>query len=248
MNGTRWWENYLVRYLVPSILGMVILMWLSKEFSTVATYLQILPFDKYEKFNTAHLVGWLLFGTVYCYIASYPILVFHAIRVRLFRDQKTNAVNCRTVVPLAVFSSFVFVSAWIVSLNDKHHIDCAAFVMAISLLGFSVYQICNLYWVSLTDKKENGFSYAEVLTKARTRKGAKDFVDSYKHLREHGNTALIILLEILLAAVLYVALSFESHYKRMHFSIVAIVLFVWIAPAALVYFYGQFLERKLSQF
>lgn len=84
-NENRWWENYLVRYLVPSIAGMFILMWLNKNAGCkLEEYLPMLAFEKSKDFNTANLVCWLLFGTLYCYIASYPILVFHAVRVKFF--------------------------------------------------------------------------------------------------------------------------------------------------------------------
>lgn len=76
----------------------------------------------------------------------------------------------------------------------------------------------------------------------------KDITDSYKHLREHGNTALIILLEILLAFILYFSLRFEREKGFMDFSIVSIILIIWVFPAALVYFYGHLLERKFSGF
>ena len=76
----------------------------------------------------------------------------------------------------------------------------------------------------------------------------KEITDSYKHLREHGNTALIILLEISLASLLYFSLLFERENKFMDFSIVSIILIIWVFPAALVYFYGHLLERKFSKF
>ncbi|EGV37460.1 hypothetical protein l11_12130 [Neisseria weaveri LMG 5135] len=227
---------------------MVILMWLGENFPMLKTYLSILPFDGYDKFSTAHLVGWLLFGTLYCYIASYPILVFHAIRIEFFKKNKTNILNLHTVLPISLFTIFIVLSVLIIS--SQNNKNFAFGVVVCSVCVFSLYQIYYLYKVSST---RLGFSYAKRLTQVRN--GQKDFVESYRHLREHGNTALIILFEILLAAVLYVVLSFEvkPNYpnlskKYIDLSMVSIILFIWVAPATLVYFYGQFLERKLSQF
>ena len=131
---------------------------------------------------------------------------------------------------------------------------------------FSIFQCYSLYKVA---KEGRGYPYMERLAKAKNVEPLnivetsnivktpntvinagyiKDITDSYKHLREHGNTALIILLEILLAFILYFSLRFERENEFMDFSIVSIILIIWIFPAALVYFYGHLLERKFSRF
>lgn len=267
-NENRWWENYLVRYLVPSIAGMFILMWLNKNSGgsgILEKYLPMLKLTNDKDFNTASLTGWLLFGTLYCYIASYTVLVFHAIRVNLFNKislrvnlfNKKYLVKCTKrilcismVIVIYPIISCVFCYLYNLSYNF-FNIYSLIFTLEIE---FSIFQGYFLYKVS---KKGRGYAYMVRLAKAKNGKTPntvinagyiKDITDSYKHLREHGNTALIILLEILLAFILYFSLRFEKENNFMDFSIVSIILIIWVFPAALVYFYGHLSERKFSGF
>ena len=260
-NENRWWENYLVRYLVPSIAGMFILMWLNKnlvgsgivEVSVISNetvkagilekYLPMLKLTDGKDFNTASLMGWLLLGTLYCYIASYPILVLHAVRVYLLNKKNISYI-------LGILLMIVYMICLALYLK----IFCLILIFVIIFSGFQCYF---LYEVAKVTEGGEGYDYMKYLTKAKnpvktdaeTNPGyIKDITDSYKHLREHGNTALIILLEILLAFILYFSLHFERGNKFMDFSIVSIILIIWIFPAALVYFYGHLLERKFSEF
>lgn len=234
-NENRWWENYLVRYLVPSIAGMFILMWLNKNTGCkLEEYLPMLKLTNGKDFDTASLTGWLLFGTLYCYIASYPVLVFHAIRIRLSL--------CRIVI-ISLFILVPLILTCLFSINIFGMV-----IIFIAEIVFSYFQSYHLYKTA----KCKGYTYMAYL--ARVKNGEKDvnyikeITDSYKHLREHGNTALIILLEISLASLLYFSLHFERENEFMDFSIVSIILIIWVFPAALVYFYGHLLERKFSGF
>lgn len=288
-NENRWWENYLVRYLVPSIAGMFILMWLNnnsvkseivesrvikyeivkskivetgvikpeivkskiEETGILEQYFPILKLTNGKDFNTASLTGWLLLGTLYCYIASYPILVLHAVRVYLL--------NKKNILPnLFVLFILLYMICFVLYLK-------IFFLIPVFVIIFSCFQCYSLYRVV---EEKRGYAYMKHLTKAKNVETPsiivmpntvktpntainsgyiKDITDSYKHLREHGNTALIILLEILLAFILYFSLRFERENEFMDFSIVSIILIIWVFPAALVYFYGHFLERKFSE-
>lgn len=280
-NENRWWENYLVRYLVPSIAGMFILIWLNnnsvesgiveagvikskmaevevikseiEKTGILEQYFPMLKLTNGKDFNTASLTGWLLLGTLYCYISSYPILVFHAARVIFFGSRLTSkiilCISCISCI------SCIFLIGFIIFCGPYYLNSNIFFLISLSLvIIFSIFQCCVLYKVS---KKGRGYAYMVRLAKAKNGKTPntvinagyiKDITDSYKHLREHGNTALIILLEILLAFILYFSLRFEREKGFMDFSIVSIILIIWVFPAALVYFYGHLLERKFSGF
>ena len=283
-NENRWWENYLVRYLVPSIAGMFILIWLNnnsvkseivesgvikskiaevevikpkivkseiEKTGILEQYFPMLKLTNGKDFNTASLTVWLLLGTLYCYIASYPILVLHAVRVYLLN--KKNISHILGILLMIVY--MIFLALYL-------KIFCLILIFVIIFSGFQCYF---LYEVAKVTEGGEGYDYMKHLTKAKnpvktdtetnaetnaeTNPGyIKDITDSYKHLREHGNTALIILLEVLLAFILYFSLHFERENKFMDFSIVSIILIIWIFPAALVYFYGHLLERKFSEF
>ena len=155
-NENRWWENYLVRYLVPSIAGMFILMWLNKNSGgsgILEKYLPMLKLTNGKDFNTASLTGWLLFGTLYCYIASYPVLVFHAIRIRLSL--------CRIVI----ISFFILVPLILTCLfSEKYGINIFGMVIIfIAEICFSCFQSYHLYKTA----KRKGYAYMEYLAKAK---------------------------------------------------------------------------------
>ena len=291
-NENRWWENYLVRYLVPSIAGMFILIWLNnnsvkseivesgvikskiaevevikseivkskiaevevikpkivkseiEKTGILEQYFPMLKLTNGKDFNTASLTVWLLLGTLYCYIASYPILVLHAVRVYLLNKKNISPKLFVLFILLCMICFVLYLKIF--------------FLIPVFVIIFSCFQYYFLYRVV---EGERGYAYMKHLAKAKnglipnteinTKRKAgyiKDITDSYKHLREHGNTALIILLEILLAFLLYVSLRYERENGYMDFSIVSIILIIWIIPAAGIYFYGHLLERKFSGF
>ena len=311
-NENRWWENYLVRYLVPSIAGMFILIWLNnnsvkseivevevikseivkskiaevevikpkivkseiEKTGILEQYFPMLKLTNGKDFNTASLTGWLLLGTLYCYIASYPILVFHAARVIFFDSRLTSKIkSCISCISCKSCISCILLIEFIIFFGPYYLNSNIFFLISLSLV--IIFSISQCYFLYKVVEKERGYAYMKHLTKAKNVETLnivekpsiivipnivetpntvinsgyiKDITDSYKHLREHGNTALIILLEILLAFFLYFSLRFERENEFMDFSIVSIILIIWVFPAALVYFYGHLLERNFSEF
>jgi hypothetical protein len=73
-------------------------------------------------------------------------------------------------------------------------------------------------------------------------------VDSYRHLREHGNALSIVLLEIVLGATLIqVSSAVDGGTDGTKLSLLAAVLAVWIAPGALVWLIGTLIELRFSK-
>jgi hypothetical protein len=87
----------------------------------------------------------------------------------------------------------------------------------------------------LSGRETKAFDYYHDLTKKRAQATAagKEYIESYRHLREHGNAFFIALLELLLGAALF--------YSPVSW---AVVLMLWITPAAGVWFFGTFLESR----
>lgn len=81
----RWWENYLVRYLMPSIAGVAIVSWICSYAGDGFRKLLFLPTST-APLDTPTLTLMFLYGNLFCYIASYPILIFHVTRVMDFTD------------------------------------------------------------------------------------------------------------------------------------------------------------------
>lgn len=265
--ATRWWENYLVRYFLPSVIGMVIIRWLDINVKdSIGNYLPVFLLKEWKDFGTAHLIVWLLFGSLYCYISSYPILVFHATRVIDFKDRRGSISSIwlspygHTVI-LALLS---YIAAW-------QNLLWLAFVAVVIFSGLQLVRLYRVYVRQELFEFSEGYEASVVyayMQKLSDRRGIKeekikreddggnanentnsrlvDLAESYKHLREHGNTAFIFFLELALCPVFFVALRNQE--GLVDFAYVAILLLIWIIPSALVHLLGQHLERRYSLF
>ena len=266
VSGTnRWWENYLVRYFLPSVAGMIIVGWLQQNVADLTKYIPPFMLSDWKDFGTAHLFVWFLFGTLYCYIASYPILVFHATRVLDFKNIQGDLTRPWTNPYLAtiLFSSFAYISAW----KDWPDLASISVILFASLQIFRLYKaysIRALYGFKPGYEASIAYAYLNKLSKRRviieasetstdegtqvtqTSDQRKDLLESYRHLREHGNTAFIFLLELALCPIFLMALKHQGRYVA--FSFLSMVLIIWVLPSAFVHCLAQHLERRYSLF
>jgi hypothetical protein len=72
---------------MPSVAGIAIVKWICWHGCSKLLPLLYLP-AKGEKFETSSLILLFLYGNLFCYVASYPILVFHATRIIDFSDDR----------------------------------------------------------------------------------------------------------------------------------------------------------------
>lgn len=77
------------------------------------------------------------------------------------------------------------------------------------------------------------------------------FVESYRHLREHGNAFLIVLFEFWLGFVILFFTNASTATKGIFDSNQAIrnlvvIILLWIFPACIVWFFGNRLENHLA--
>ncbi len=86
-NQGRWWEGYLVRYLVGALIGAIALSVIAieirhKGIHSQERYLAFLNGYFFDK-DKGLLAGTAMFiaGSLYCYLASAPITVIHAARM-----------------------------------------------------------------------------------------------------------------------------------------------------------------------
>ena len=214
----RWWEDYLVRYLMTSIAGVAIVIWLGDIAGKPFQELLLLPKTTSE-INTPTLILLLLYGNLFCYVASYPILSFHATRVLDFKESTwlrscPDGYIATTVLSLAVlFISLCLPNGW------RY---CLAFLLAIIFSGIQLIRICKglkpkVPVQGLRNDVSLAYDYACKLSKQRTllegttpgvppndkrrnTEWRQDLVETYRQLREHGNSGFIFLLELTLAA------------------------------------------------
>lgn len=330
--NNRWWENYLVRYLVPSIVGMFILIILNKMTdNSIQNILTSFYSNKGDtKLTNSILIVWFLLGTGFCYVASYPILALHVVARFSYEGKEENEekakeakeeevrsfgamlilISAPIISSISIFIlNFIFIYFTHTDINFKFYIPTiiipltsllilsivflylktknterlpflhnnindliiptSAVLATLLLLCISPYPknlsiwiisssvafilslVITILYKVVNDKILMNFSsyYYANLERRYSTKESKEVVDSYKHLREHGNTALIIILEIILAICLYLPLKFIHLQKNELESLIIITitiigLILWILPACLIYFFGHAIESQ----
>jgi hypothetical protein len=240
-NSSRWWEFYAVRYGMGTVVGGVIVFFLFDTNPALKPMLFGAEAGKIDGPLIALLAG---YGLAYCYIASAPILVFHAGRFLI--DQGAKASLRRTMVlfvPPAIATLIFFFTR--TSTGPTLYFFSSVFALAVIVL-------CSQYLVvifTLLRTKELLKFYEKLAAKRESAKGG--IVDSYKHLREHGNSFFIVTLEVVLAIILFTAGNFDAAMRATVTSTKSVyvlpyiwIILVWILPAALVWLVGTLIERQ----
>jgi len=284
--GNRWWENYLVRYLMPSIAGMAIVSWLCSHGGVGLRAILLLP-PVGVKLDPTSLTLLFLYGNLFCYIASYPVLVFHVTRVMDYSDGKWPATY--------LFDGYIVAIAFAMAAFVFFHLSSAechfwgAFLLVAIIVAV---QLARLYKVispripvdGLLGTVSLAFGYTYALAKRRgvlretetkissanapvstinstdddyrnddvkaSRELAwhQDFIATYRHMREHGNSAFIFLFELILAALVYFVIKKSGQSPEQQLGAIGTLFALWAVPAVFVHLLGQHLERRFSHF
>jgi hypothetical protein len=233
--GTRWWEQYYVRYFVGTFVGVAVIFALRDRALLATEIAKILP--AFKDIDAAELTGVALAGLAYCYIASAPVLTVHAIRGDWASRSYDKHVWISVGVGyglLAIAIAWLAVEGWASNQSKEDVVHLGSALVALIFLGQAL-----LIGRALVNKFERVIDFYHLLSSKRTeeRKQGRDFLESYKHLREHGNAMLIVLSEIALGLVL-------SSARTMTQFVCFVVL--WILPASSSWFIGSALERSLT--
>jgi hypothetical protein len=292
--ANRWWENYLVRYLMPSIAGVVIVNALSTQAGPDFRMLLFLP-PPDRPLDAASLTLLFLYGNLFCYIASLPILVFHGTRVLDFSDGKWPA--SRLLDGYIMTSALAVLTFALTFFAPEQWRFWGAFILAVS---FVVIQFCRLYaglsrrvavfGLSHPVSPMFGFAYTlarrrgvpeetemtkigtpspaaaasvnapsdiddddeeeeiKEVTTSRRIKWRPEFIDTYRHLREHGNSAFIFVLELVLAALAYCVGIEPARSDAETLSSIGQLFALWAFPSFFVHLASQHLERRFSRY
>lgn len=259
----RWWENYAVRYLLPTLTGMLFLRWL--QLTTKGFFSPILPPagdlagpTPFKDLGMPELLVWAGAGFAFAYVASLPILVFHATR-----SLEANGLRKpRRLSPSTITTGLL--CATIALALARHFCDGWPGLPFIALLiagAFCLAQRRRIKAASLG--RIPAVEYARALARKRasaseaSERWVDEYVTSYRHLREHGNAAFILLLQAILCTLVYICLTAVPGYERwtwdtmhegqwMAFAICFLLLVLWIAPAVSVHQLSQKLEAHLT--
>ncbi|MCY9547027.1 hypothetical protein [Lysinibacillus xylanilyticus] len=237
----RFWEFYLVRYFVGTVVGTLLILFLIyypesgiyKLINKQAT----LPGIKISKFEMSYLWLFGFVGLAYCYLASAPILVFHSVRSIFSRFSETssrykNLFKFSIILPLIVVLLLLLLSY--LKNPERHTFFLLSISVASIIIGYQIILIIFLIF------RKNLFQFYKDLATKRSDNDqiVSEYVESYRHLREHGNAFSILLMEIILCFILYNINSL---------SLLSIILTFWIIPAGSVWVIGTYLESKIHE-
>jgi len=267
---TRWWESYLVRYFMPSIAGAGFVLGLSQATPELGKALMV---DTAKSVGTGYgLLLIFLYGSFYCYMASLPILVFHATRVL-----DSHCMQWKTILRDAYIASLLTVTSFTISIavqGEKYSVlislMSALFFIAIQLLRIflSTKQTDMEHYKGNPIKTSRSYAYSVRMAIRRSGKSdegkydsqgysskdtnwpevRRDITETYRHLREHGNAAFIFINECILGMFIYIFMSFEMLKNFGALPRLAMILAVWSVPAMFVHMLGQQLERRFSHY
>lgn len=262
INSHRWWEFYLIRYALGTVVGAICVyytlhilgpdaksLWLmqpkiSREH--IDALVEICKYNKQaclpqaklahdlEGFNFQQLILLGIYGLAFNYFASAPILVWHALRYQLFNTCEKKDVSCCSKWLLRVIYNLILLTVVSVSLNSTlkyKWFDIAIIVMILIYISMQVVMIF------LESSKKSGL-YDFYVQLHQARRYPRVDLDSYKHLREHGNAFLIVIHNVMLLAVI---LSLNN---TIGVTGVMLALF-WIFPAAYIYFLAHGIEADM---
>ena len=171
-------------------------------------------------------------GLAFCYIASAPVLTLHGTRDHLRLSQLRRVWFLWIVVPLVVTAAIWY---FLADSQTKEPISRYGAVALGIVVSFQVVLIL----AALIDRLSSisKFYWSLSVERANPARQVTEYVESYRHLREHGNAFSILLAEVVLGFVL-VSLPNQL-------SAVA-VLFIWMLPASASWLLGTALESKLA--
>ncbi len=239
----RWWEFYFVRYATGTIVGGMVFFFLCATNSTLKALLLGATF---QHVDAGLLPLFAVYGLAYCYLASAPILVLHACRFQIkLRPEKRSRIAKR----IALVFIPPIVTAWF--LHRYFDSSSVIWLLAVSL-GLLIWWAQALLAYSAFANIDALLDFYRHLAFARQREQAGGgLVESYRHLREHGNSFSIVLFELVLGLVIFTLLGSEPVSgmrlkDEQAVSTLAFVVLIWVIPAASTWLLGTVMERKIS--
>jgi hypothetical protein len=231
--SSRWWEYYLVRYFVGSVVGSLLVLsmaaHLAEQFTGAVKDFIFSLISAARDGNIKSLFVLAATGVAFCYVASSPMMILHASRAQLIGEKSQNfnrTFYWLTATGLAV----VLIGMALVMARPPH----TNLLLAILIYSMIIGGQLALIIVAHIDKFASTKKFYLDLGKARTVEDHRsEYVESYRHLREHSNAYAILVLELLLAFVLVnTRTTAES----------AAVIVLWLLPAVYCWFIATLLE------
>ncbi|WP_374553150.1 hypothetical protein [Aquitalea pelogenes] len=229
----NWWEGYIIRYTLGSLVGAVICWKLINETSGNHVFQGFLS----AKDDIVKYVVLLLMGLCYCYVASSPMLVIHIARYKEFRNLHRN-IPWRFVIAIsAIWVTLIFLLLFLsgfsfstISYTAKLNLICGLLVpLLVMLIQIIIIPKGNGEIIDLF-KFYDDLSFLRHYT-------FTDIMTSYRHIREHGNAYAVLMLEVLMGWSLTFCIKVE-------FYLAIAVLIAWISPGCYAWIVGTNIEKR----
>jgi hypothetical protein len=228
-NDSEWWKNYYVRYFVGTAFAIPLVLILSKNLAWIGDIGDL----SQRPWISAVVVGFG--GLAFCYAASAPILVFHSVRSAIWRRPK---IFKYVVFSISAASACALAAAFLVRFVQ---IPALSWVFAIPFAALMVLQVACLFVLATRLDGAQKFYSHIARNRAETAESQSirsEYVESYRHLREHGNAFSILSMEIVLTlALLNIGNSKEAF---------ALILIAWILPSTIAWVIGTWLEGSIE--
>jgi hypothetical protein len=248
-DNARWWEHYYVRYFVGTAFAIPLLLMISHR----EPWKTLLAGIENEGWLTAGAIA--VGGLAFCYIASTPILLLHAMRWGIPSTAWTYRLVVVLVCVCLIVAGVTFAFLRFEDVNGK--------VSPTSLVPYVIVVILQLVFLArgklrgapvapATHSQQDRAQQIEDITsfyrdlardraKTSTRPAEvqaqrSEYIESYRHLREHGNAVLILVAEAILALALMYAAG----------PVTAVLIVIgWVLPATVVWPLATWLEAEL---
>jgi len=257
MNG-RWWEFYFVRYAMGTIIGALIVTTLMHADPALNRVLGRL-LDQLDGASRFAALGGL--GLTYCYISSIPILLLHAGRSLLpINLRAANPSRLRKLyeqllpglLPVLVYGfSVLYVYMAFQILRSPELDKRIGNLSFFSFVFIIIVPVClSIFLVFL---KKRSYLFYKQLAKARSRQGdAGELITSYRHLREHGNSIFIVVLEAIFGVTMFTAYRVSLSVDRQksglllapQFYFYGVITAAWILPGVVVWLFATLIENE----
>lgn len=253
---------------MPSIAGIAIVSW----FCAIDPKLkEILFFGlKESALDTGALVLLVLYGNLFCYVSSYPILVFHSTRSIDFKGYQwrpciTDGYIATALLLILCVGSGIFfhgvtriatICLLVVIYSGLQVVRIYRSLKPVSIPGWKTRTYLQYFFLVSLSKRRGRLPIKTTTTNEdedvsetteEQNKWRQEIVDSYKHMREHGNSAFIFALEITLATICYATIFSLDENGFTELAILAAIFVLWSFPAVLVHFLGQHIERRYAK-
>ncbi|MFZ5660011.1 MAG: hypothetical protein ACOY5C_09190 [Pseudomonadota bacterium] len=240
-NDSHWWEFYGVRYAQGTVVGAMIVFFLFSQNEALKKLL-FLPADP-KDFGMPHLILLAVYGLAYCYISSAPILIMHAVRGLLFKSQKDLS-SSKGFIPRILWvllPSMLLTTIYCITAKTDIVIGGLAVFMYATLVAFQVSILISIFRSSW----QQIISYYLDIVKKRKENVNSGYVESYKHMREHGNSFLIVTFQFFLALPIFTFVSQPGIASEDSIRHLLMIVLVWVLPAVTIWFFGNKLENHL---